>query len=564
MARTNTRLGMLFVPLLAGALSVGCGSDDPAPDPQPGEQPRGAAADPLAALVAAEARPVVLDGRAVVLTGSPGGAYYELARQLKVAGDERAPALIETAGSLETLQLLAFGRGDLGLVQGDVLRDPGLRSLRAALATSATPLFNEEIRVLVGSEGPATLLALAGSKVGVGASGSGSATSAANLFWAAGVFDVELVPGELATNLELLASGQLSALVVVGAEPLLGLRGAKLRVLDLGEERDAIVAALQKTDPSYLAADLGETKTVAVSSFLVRRAGFEGEVDLSEARASIHPAAQTVTNASVELPASNEGPSLSIRDPELPLRLVGEDLRALGLLARAWTGDGAEIRTAQASALTALALLSSGQAEAALVQEDLLLEALARPETARIAARYRIAAPLYPVGVYLVQKSEGELSDAASLRGKDLAIGAPASALGASARRILRQLRVLPEHFTGHLKGDGALAWFREGLPSEGEAALVLGELPGYAGLETGGVGTRCLLVVRRELPEEQVQALVAALYANRKNLAGDDERFGALDPAALDGLPTGLELHAGTVAAKDAGLSPDSADPWE
>lgn len=565
MARTNTRLGMLCVPLLAGALSVGCGSDDPAPDPQPGEQPRALSVDPYAALAKATARPVVLDGRAVVLAGAPGGAYYELARTLRIAGDAREPALIQTAGSLETLQLLAFGRGDLGIVQGDVLRDAGLRSLHATLAASATPLFGEEVRVLVGSEGPTSLLALSGTKVGVGAPGSGSATSAANLFWAAGVFDVELVPGDMASQLKQLAAGELGAIVVVGAEPLLSLRDAKLTRLSFGDDFDAILAALKTNNPGCYGAVEGDgPKAIAVGCFLVRRAGYEGEVDLTGARDSLHPAAQGVTNASVELPASGEGPSLSIRDPELPLRLVGEDEATLGLLARAWTGEGAEIRTLQAGALTGLALLSSGQAEAALVQEDLLVEALARPGTARIAARFRIAAPLFSRGLYLVQKAGGALSDAASLRGKQLAIGAPATSLGASSRRILRQLRVLPEHYTGQLGGEGAQAWFRVGLPSEGEAAFVLGSLPGYTGLETGGVATRVLLVVRRELAEEQVQALVAALYANRKNLAGADERFAELDPAALDGLGEGLELHAGTVSAQSAGLSPDSADPWE
>lgn len=570
MVRTNTRLGWVLAPVLAGALTVGCGSDDPAPEPQPGEQPR-ASVDPLAKLAAAEARPIVLDGRPVVLTGSPGGAYYELARTLKVAGEEREPALIPTTGSLETLQLLAFGRGDLGLVQGDVLTAPALRSLRAALAETAAPAFNEEVFVLVGSN-TSKLIDLAGAKVGVGAAGSGSATTAANLFWAAGVYDVELVPGNYADHLRAVAAGELAAAVVVGGQPLLALRDAGLKALDLGEERDAILAELQKTYAGYAAGEIaaasgGPAQTIAVPAFVVRRSGFAGEIDLSAARDALHPKAQGVTSASADLPTSGDGPSLVVREAEAPVRLAGEDAGAIGLVARAWSSGGAPVQTARADALTALALLSAGQAEAAVVQEDLLLEALARPASARVLARYQVAAFLFPVDLHLVQPAGGPVNDAASLRGKDkhLVIGTPASSLGASARRILRLFRVLPEHYVGHLApAPGALAQVHPGAPADGEAAVALGELAGYQSLETGGVRTRAVLVVRRELPSEQVQALVAALYANRKNLAGQDERFGGLDPEQLGALPEGLTLHAGAVAAREAGLQPDSADPWE
>lgn len=564
MARTTMRYAATGL-VAFGLLAFGCASDDPGPEPGPEPTPAGNAQPSVVAdLAGATAREGgVLDGRAVVLAGGPGGAYYELARTLKVAGDDRAPALIRSAGSLETLHLLAWGQGDVGLVQADVLQDPRQRAVRAALADAATPLFDEEIHVLVAPEGASDLLALAGKKVGIGGAGSGSATTAENLFRAAGVYDVELVPGAFSAHAAALKSGELAAIVAVGAQPLVSLHEAGLKVLDMGEGRDAVLAELQKINPSYRAGEISEefggpAKTVAIPAVLVRRAGFSGELDFGGSSDSAHPAGKSVAGGTEALPASLEGPSLTVRGPEATSRIAASGDLGQGL-ARA---TGATLVKAEGA--SALALLSSGQAEAALVSEDALQEALTRPESARLLAHLRLATPLVTQDLHLVQTGDATDADGLRGKGKNITVGAAGSCLSISTARILRLLRVLPEHYTGHFTAaEGSLAEVREGALAEGQTAIALGELKGYTALENGGVQTRLLLVVRRGVDDAKVGAMVSAVYANRKNLSGVDARFEGLDPAGLETLPEGLKLHPGAEAAI-GGLELDSADAWE
>ncbi|MBL4846811.1 MAG: hypothetical protein JKY65_14930 [Planctomycetes bacterium] len=565
MARNTLRLALV----LTGLLAFGCASGDPGPEPGPKPTPtpkENPGSTLVADLAGASARDVVLDGRAVVLAGGVGGAYYELARTLKVAGDDREPALVRSAGSLATLHLLAWGQGDIGMVQADVLQDPRQRALRAALAETATPLFDEEVHVIVAPDGAADLLALAGKRVGIGGAGSGSATTAENLFRAAGVYDVELVPGAFSDHAIALQGGDLAAIVAVGAQPLTSLHESGLKVLDMGDARDGILEELQKINPSYRAGEVSEefggpAKTVAIPALLVTRAGFGGELDFGGAAESAHPAGQSVAGGSEAIPASLDGPSLTVRDPEANLRLAASaecDFAPAGkLLSAAWAANN-NVRRIDAGGTSALALLMAGQAEVAMISEDVLLEALARPETARVAAHILIVAPLFKHHLHLGFSGEGN---------KLLSLGAPGSSLSVSTRRLLRLKRILHENRTGHLVDAPAGSLevrYGELSPDDGFQELVLGDLPGYeADEQASGLWTRVLLVTRPGVSAERVQSLVAALYANRKNMIDADARFEGMDPAQLDSLPEGFKLHPGTSAAKDAGFNLDSADPW-
>jgi TRAP transporter TAXI family solute receptor len=566
---TTTRLSALLV----CTLLAGCGSSDEDPDPKPGPKPaptKSAGAD-LDKLKDSKAEEVVLDGRSVVLAGSPGGATYELARGMTHEG--KAVAVVRTRGSLETLHLLAWGAGDAGFVQADVLMDPRQRVLRGSVTFGAA-LYNEEVHVVVASGSEAkSLLDLAGKKVGVGNPGSGGATTAENLMWAAGAFDVELVFG---ATLDSLSSGDVAALVMVGGQPIASLLGRNdVKVMDLGDSLDALLAKLETVNPHYTSANVdkahgGPAKTVAVPSLLVYRQGFEGE--LAPASACAHPKGKEAKGydgqAAKDNNASIDGPSFVLRDPKASLRLAGGQeagyAQAASALKRAWeAGDANIVLVDTRGSLQNLALVSAGQAELAIVQEDVLLEAATRPQTARLLARVRVVAPLFSQSIHLVQKEGGALSDAASWRGQDLTLGAAGSGLWVSARRLLRQKRVLPEHYTGHLSGPSKAGFrFRHGDPESGEVALNLGEAAGYTAAEGGGVHTRALLVCRTDLPADQVAALTAAVYAHRKNLGSADERLSQLDPDAL-AAPEGCKLHAGSTQAKEAGLEADSADPW-
>ncbi|MGE0710959.1 MAG: TAXI family TRAP transporter solute-binding subunit [Planctomycetota bacterium] len=562
--------------LLSCALLVACGGgDQPEPKPQP-QQPRGKQpGGDLARLKEAKAEPVVLDGRPVVLTGAPGGAYYELARRLRGEDPAKPLALVQTTGSLETLELLAWGAGDAGIVQADVLQDARQRALRQNVQVRGA-LFLEEVHVLVPRGGAVkSLLDLAGKKVAVGAPGSGSATTAENLLWAGGVYDVTLAPMGTEAAFAALGSGEVAAVIAVGGQPLVSLIGrADVAVLDLAAEREALLAELQKLNPSYAAATVskehgGPAETVGIPALLVVRAGADLKLSVQDAGACAHPkGAECASWSGRQVDAETlAGPSIVLRDPAAPLRLAaaseGGCDGAAKQLARALEAGGAKVQAVGgAGSLQALALLEAGQAELGLVSEDVLLEALTRPQTAALLARVRVVAPLFAQSIYLVQKEGGALGDAASLRQQDLKLGPVGSGLWVSARRLLRQKRVLPEHYTAHLDGE-AKAWFRLGSPAGGEAAIDLGAAEGYEAGEGGGVKTRVLLLCRRDLDAEQVTALVQTIFAQRKNLAGADERLAGLDPAALESVKEPLKLHPGVAAAREKGIEVDTADPW-
>jgi TRAP-type uncharacterized transport system substrate-binding protein len=568
MARTTLRFASVSTRLTAaglvafGLLAFGCASDDPEPDPNPQPTPA-AQTSVMAELAGAEAREAVLDGRAVILAGGPGGAYYELARTLKVSGDDRAPALVGSAGSLETLHLLAWGQGDVGMVQADVLQDPRQRGVRAALADTATPLFDEEVHVLVAPEGASDLLALAGKKVGIGGAGSGSATTAENLFRAAGVYDIELVPGAFSDHAAALKGGELAAIVAVGAQPLASLHEAGLKVLDMGDARDEVLAELQKINPSYRAGEVSEesggpAKTVAIPAVLVRRAGFTGELDFGGASDSAHPAGKSVAGGSEALPASLDGPSLTIRDPEASIRFAAPaegDLGSAGkAVMTAWSKSGQNVQGVTADGAGALALLSSGQAEAAIVSMDALHEALARPETARLLAKIQVLSPLFARPLHMARKGGNEAAG-------HVILGQAGSSKSISTRRFARlgRDRLVGMKWTGYTTREAGFEVL-EGATSEHETVVSAG-LKGYTDGEDGqGNLTQAVLVTRRGLQDGKAQALVNALFANRKNLAGIDARFESLDPASLSSLPEGIKAHSGVDASA---IEADSAEAW-
>ena len=73
---------------------------------------------------------------------------------------------------------------------------------------------------------------------------------------------------------------------------------------------------------------------------------------------------------------------------------------------------------------------------------------------------------------------------------------------------------------------------------------------------------TRALLLCRFDLESEQVQAVIDALFANRKNLAGLHPKLAELDPAALETQMKGLKPHPGVADAR-VDLEVDTAPAW-
>ncbi len=607
--------------LLASLSLLGCGSD-PEPRPEP-ETETWSDAKPEPArpdyheLLQATPEPAVLDGRPVLLTGAPGGAYYETARGLARLGDEvRAPlALLSAEGSVDALYGVALGLGDLGIVQADVLRDPAHSGVREGVEV-LWPLMREAVHVVVRPDGPDSLWDLSGKRIGIGPPGGGAATTAHNVIAALRQVQAELadeqqyvtfeaptlVRKHTAAALADLQAGALDAVVVVGAEPVPALlrhgeqSGQPVRALSFDARVRAALAAI---DPVYGA---GEAR-VTVPAVLIARSGLRGwgpierltahvqEAEGKNAFQSAHPAAVAVGEPVEAGLTPREGLSVRYRAPSQPMRIAagapaGTYARVAEGVARA-LGEAVTVEQLETTgAVQNLALVASGEAELAIVQEDVLLEALRRPGTARLVARAAVVAPLFTEEVHLIGARAQE-----GLAGLQVGLGEAGSGTLLTSERLLRAMGVERHRVIGLSAsrattlaalraGDLDAALFVGGQPLEFLTGLEapfapLDEQPGYqtAQLDPQAypqlsepvptVATRALLVSRFDLEAEQVAAIVQSLFANRQNLASLHPKWGELTEEALITAPEGLRLHPGVQQAREAGLEVDAADPW-
>jgi TRAP transporter TAXI family solute receptor len=166
---------------------------------------------------AAQAAPVFIN----ILTGGTSGVYYPVGVALsQIYGDgiEGAkPSVQSTKASVENLNLLQAGRGELALALGDSVadawngvEDAGLKKLRAIAAA-----YPNYIQIVASAEsGIKTLADLKGKRISVGAPKSGTELNARAIFKAAGLsYDdmgkVEFLP--YAESVELIKNRQLDA-----------------------------------------------------------------------------------------------------------------------------------------------------------------------------------------------------------------------------------------------------------------------------------------------------------------------------------------------------------------
>ena len=138
----------------------------------------------LAPLAAPWLLPPPCPKRIVIATGSRDGAYYDFAAQYRklLAADGIELEIRSTAGSLENIELLQQGEVSLAFVQGGV-GSGGPSRLRSLGAMYLEPvwIFTRSSRRLERLE------ELAGKRVAIGPSGSGSRAIALKLFESAGV-----------------------------------------------------------------------------------------------------------------------------------------------------------------------------------------------------------------------------------------------------------------------------------------------------------------------------------------------------------------------------------------
>ncbi|MCO5786936.1 C4-dicarboxylate ABC transporter [Pseudomonas sp. G11-1] len=179
-----------------------------------------AAAAALTATTAVFAAPTYIN----VLTGGTSGVYYPIGvaiSQLYGQIDGARPSVQATKASVENLNLLQSGRGELAFALGDSVADAWngvedagfkapLKRLRAIAGT-----YNNYIQVVASAEsGIKTLEDLKGKRISVGAPKSGTELNARAIFAAAGLSyedmrRVEFLP--YAESVELIKNRQLDA-----------------------------------------------------------------------------------------------------------------------------------------------------------------------------------------------------------------------------------------------------------------------------------------------------------------------------------------------------------------
>jgi hypothetical protein len=254
----------------------------------------------LAAAVAVSAQPSQAAEQFVnVLTGGTSGVYYPLGVALSTNIGKALPnvktSVQATKASLENLNLLQNGRGEIAFTLGDSLSDAwkGLEEagFKAPLnrLRGIAAIYPNYVQIVARADaGIKTLADLKGKRISVGAPRSGTELNARTIFQAAGITykdfaKVEYLPfGE---SVELMKNRQLDVTLQSA-----GLGVASLR--DLATSVDIVVVAIpadvvKKTnDPAYIPSTIpantykGQTTDVpsaAIQNFLVTHEGVSND-----------------------------------------------------------------------------------------------------------------------------------------------------------------------------------------------------------------------------------------------------------------------------------------------
>jgi TRAP transporter TAXI family solute receptor len=259
-----------------------------------------------------------------VLTGGTGGVYYPLGVALsKIYGEKipgARPTVQATKASVENLNLLQQGKGEIAFTLGDSLADAwagnaeaGFKSKLDKLRTVAA-IYPNYIQIVASKDsGIKTIADLKGKRVAVGAPKSGTELNARAIFGAAGLNysdlgKVEYLPFN--ESVELMKNRQLDATLISA-----GLGVSAIR--DLASSIDIVMvevppAVVQKIGTPYQEAVIpagtykgqdADVKAAAVQNYLVTRANLADNIvyemtktmfdNLSELQAA-HAAAKAI------------------------------------------------------------------------------------------------------------------------------------------------------------------------------------------------------------------------------------------------------------------------------
>ena len=281
-----------------------------------------------AGLVLATLPALAADQFVTVLTGGTSGVYYPLGvalakRDLGKAVPSAKTSVQSTKASVENLNLLQSGRGEIAFTLGDSLSDAWKGNEEAGFKTPLKKLrgiaaiYPNYIQIVARADtGIKTLADLKGKKISVGAPKSGTELNARAVLNAAGITyndfaKVEYLPfGE---SVELMKNRQLDVTLQSA-----GLGVASLR--DLAAALDIVVVTIPADvikkigDPAYIAAAIpantykGQTADVqsaAVQNYLVTHEGVSNDLAYAMTKAlwtnldqlvAAHSAAKAITS----------------------------------------------------------------------------------------------------------------------------------------------------------------------------------------------------------------------------------------------------------------------------
>jgi len=200
--------------------------------------------------------------RLTLATGGRGGVYYKLGTALAPAWQEKLdldvrPEVLETAGSVDNLQLLASGATDIIFSQIDTAVEQLSRAVpgdpRALRALAR--IYDDFVHVVVPeSSSTFTLAELRGSRVSVGAPNSGVLVIAKRLLMNAGLdpnTDLRARQLDIRGSVDALENGDIDAFFWSGGLPTPEVEGLAnalpIRLLDLED----VVSAVRADYPVY-------------------------------------------------------------------------------------------------------------------------------------------------------------------------------------------------------------------------------------------------------------------------------------------------------------------------
>lgn len=287
-----------------------------------------------------------------VLTGGTSGIYYPLGVALsQIYGKEIGEAkssVQSTKASVENLNLLQAGRGEIGFTLGDALSDAWkgneevgfkapLNKLRAVAG-----IYPNYVQIVASADsGIKTLADLKGKRVSVGAPRSGTELNARAVFKAAGMTykdfaKVEYLPfGE---SVELIKNRQLDATLQSAGLGVASIRDLATSVKIVVVPVPADVVA-KIGDPAYQSAVIpsgtydgqsGDVPTAAINNFLVTHEGVSNDIAYKMTKALFENLEQMVSAHAAAKRISLEG---AVKGLPLPLHPGAEKFyREKGIL----------------------------------------------------------------------------------------------------------------------------------------------------------------------------------------------------------------------------------------